>query len=272
MALDLFHIAFYRFVRIADPDAVATWLRRIASGLSGQVVVAPEGINGTLAGTRQALDVFEQMLGDDPAAGGRFGGMHCQRTACRTPPFGRLAVRVRPEILPLGIGGVDPVGHRGCRLTPDEWRRVLDDERTVLLDNRNRFEFRLGRFRGAIEPGVSNFRDLPATLARHAATWKADARPVAMYCTGGIRCEKTAAWMADAFGIEPLQLDGGILRFLAEAPDPGRDWQGECFVFDNRIALDARLEETATTAAQVYAGDPDESWRLRRAERLDGSA
>ncbi|MDP9045000.1 MAG: hypothetical protein M3O01_09360 [Pseudomonadota bacterium] len=272
MTVPLFHIAFYRFVRIAAPADVATRLRALAQGLQGQVVVAPEGVNGALAGPAADLERYARGLRDAPELRALFGDMPLQRSACQTPPFGRLKVHVRAEILALGIGPTDPVGRPGTQLDPAAWRALLDDDGTVLLDNRNRFEFRLGRFRGAIEPGVGNYRDLPTYLARQAPRWKAENRRVAMYCTGGIRCEKTAPWLADEFGIEVLQLEGGILRYLATAPEPERDWQGQCFVFDNRIALDSRLRETATTAAEVYATDPDERWRLRRAERLDPTA
>ena len=265
----LFHIAFYRFVRIADAPRVAAVLRAIAAGLSGSVLLASEGINGMLAGDAAALDRFEHALRDDARLDGLFAGIACRRSACRTPPFQRLKIHLRAEVLPLGVLGVDAVGRRGLQLDPRQWRALLSDADTVVLDNRNRFEFRLGHFRGAIDPQVGNFRDLPRFIEAHAPDWKAQGKRVAMYCTGGIRCEKTAAWMHDAFSLEVHQLEGGILRYLADLPDASQDWQGECFVFDNRVALDARLQETGTSAALVYAGgSDDEAWRLRRAQRL----
>ena len=268
----LFHIAFYRFVRVADPTAIAAALRRSTSGLLGQVLVAPEGINGTLAGTTAALDTFKDALRHAPDLDGLFVDLRCIRTACRTPPFQQLKVHVRGEVLPLGVGGVDPIGRRGRQLNPAQWKALLGAGDAVVIDNRNHFEYRLGHFRGATDPKVGNFRDLPRFIEARAADWKARGQPVAMYCTGGIRCEKTAAWMSDAFGLEVLQLEGGILRYLAESADAAAgaesDWQGECFVFDNRIALDSKLCETPTTAADVYADESDEAWRLRRAMRL----
>jgi UPF0176 protein len=138
----------------------------------------------------------------------------------------------------------------------------------VLLDNRNHFEVRLGRFRGAVDPQVHNFRDFVAWVQAHADEWRQAARPVAMYCTGGIRCDKTAPWLR-SLGLDVRQLDGGILNYFQQMPDAARDWDGECFVFDNRVALDTRLVETPTTAEQVFdPTHPDEAWRLQRAQRL----
>ena len=267
-APDLFHIAFYRFVGIPDALRVAAVLRELTGGLLGSVLLAAEGINGMLAGEAQALDRFEHDLQHDPRLDALFAGIAFKRSACRTPPFQRIKVHVRSEVLPLGVEGVDAVGRPGVQLDPVQWRALLDADDVVVIDNRNSFEFRLGRFRGAIDPQVGNFRDLPAFIESHAGNWKERGQRVAMYCTGGIRCEKTAAWMHDAFGLEVHQLEGGILRYLAEMPDAQVDWQGECFVFDNRIALDAHLNETGTTAEDVYAGDADEAWRLQRARRL----
>ncbi len=273
---ELFHIAFYRFVRIGDAPRIAAVLRELTSELLGSVLLADEGINGMLAGPATALDRFEHAMRDDPRLDGFFEGIAFKRSACRTPPFQRMKVHVRAEVLPLGVDNVDAVGRPGVQLDPVQWRALLAADDVVVIDNRNSFEFRLGHFRGAVDPQVGNFRDLPAFIAANAPAWKAQGQRVAMYCTGGIRCEKTAAWMHDAFDLEVHQLEGGVLRYLAETPDRPADeqvdWQGECFVFDNRIALDTQLNETPTTAADVYAGDADEAWRLQRAQRLAGVA
>jgi rhodanese-related sulfurtransferase len=157
------------------------------------------------------------------------------------------------------------------QVSPERWRELLDDPGVVVIDNRNHFEVRLGRFRNAVDPLVRNFRDFPAYIEAQLPLWRAEGKQVAMYCTGGIRCEKTSAWLQQR-GVEVLQLEGGILNYFARMPDAELDWAGECFVFDNRIALDTRLRETGTTAAQVYAGDPEEAWRLERALRLEAAA
>lgn len=256
-----FHISFYKFVALQDPPAVAAQLRALAAPLLGSVLVAAEGINGVLAGPAQALDAFEQALQADA----RFAGMVFKRSACRTPPFGRLKVHAKPEVVAVGVPYAPAAGR--TQRTPGEWRELIARDDVVVLDNRNSFEYRLGHFAGAIDPGVAHFRDFPRYVQEHAAEWKAAGRQVAMYCTGGIRCEKTAAWM-QGLGLAVHELQGGILNYFQSLPDAHRDWQGECFVFDNRIALDTQLQQTATTAEQVYAGEPDGPWRLERARRL----
>ena len=267
---DILHDAFYKFIDIADVEGTASTLRELTAELTGSVLVAAEGINGTLAGSAAALDAFRVALASDPRLEGRFSGIAFKRSPCVSPPFQRMKVHSRPEMLPLGVDGVNAVGHIGHQVTPQQWRALLDDPNVVVIDNRNHFEVRLGRFRNAVDPMVRNFRDFPAYIEAQLPTWQAEGKQVAMYCTGGIRCEKTSAWLHQR-GVPVLQLEGGILNYFTQMPDAERDWDGECFVFDNRIALDTRLRETDTTAEQVYAGDPDEAWRLRRARQLAGA-
>ncbi len=268
---DLIHTAFYKFTPLADPEQVAQLLRELLSqgpgAVTGSVLVAPEGINGMLAGTDSAVIRVEQALLRDPAFAGAFTGMVFKRSACITRPFARLKVHVKKEIVPLGIEGVD-ARQTGIDVSPQEWRELIRQPDVVLLDNRNRFEYRLGHFEGAIDPKVNNFRDFPEYVREHVADWKAQGKRVAMYCTGGIRCEKTSAWMRE-MDLPVYQLEGGILNFFQQVPDAQRDWIGECFVFDNRVALDTKLQETSTTLDDVYqGGEPDGEWRLQRARRL----
>ncbi len=258
------HTAFYKFVTLADPVAVAAGLRVLARELLGSVLVAPEGVNGVLAGEAGAVAAFEQALVRDP----RFAGITFKRSACRTPPFARLAVHVKREVVAVGVPYAPATG---TQRTPQEWRELIARDDVVVLDNRNSFEYRLGHFRGAQDPGVTTFRDFPRYVEAQAAQWKAEGRQVAMYCTGGIRCEKTAAWM-QSLGLVVHELQGGILHYFQSMADAEHDWQGECFVFDNRIALDTRLQESGTTAEQVYGDEPDGQWRLARARRLHAAA
>ena len=265
------HTSFYRFVPLAEPEAIAARLREIVSGLGGNILVAAEGISGAVGGTPDALQTFEAALQSDPLFGGAFTGMAFKHSACTSKPFSLIKVHVKPEIVAFGVPGVSGLADDSkpdTHVSPAEWRALLDAPDVVVLDNRNSFEFRLGRFKNAIDPQVKNFRDFPAYVEAHADAWKAEGKRVAMYCTGGIRCEKTSAWMQDQ-GLVVYQLDGGILNYFEKTPDAAADWQGECFVFDKRIAIDTHLQETATTAEQVYADEPDGEWRLARAKRLD---
>jgi len=267
----LLHSAFYRFAAIADPAAAADAVRALARNLTGSIVLANEGINGTVAGTSEAVAGFEAALQSPALLDGALQGMPFKHSACTTPPFGRLKVGVKPEIVALGLPETSgaPDEHDASHLSPAAWRALLARDDVVLLDNRNHFEVRLGRFRGALDPQVHNFRDFVAWVKARAPAWRAAGRPVAMYCTGGIRCDKTAPWLRE-LGLEVWQLDGGILNYFQQLPDAQRDWDGECFVFDNRVALDTGLRETATTPQQVFdPSHPDEAWRLQRALRLD---
>jgi UPF0176 protein len=259
------HSAFYKFVALTDAAALAQALRPLTLNLLGTVWVAPEGINGVVAGTAQALDTFEQELVS--GFNGRFAGMPFKRSACATAPFKRMRVLHKQELVPLGVAGIDTSQPAGVTLTPQEWRTLMAEDDVVVIDNRNSFEYRLGHFNQAIDPQVAHFRDFAKFMQTHAAQWKAQGKRVAMYCTGGIRCEKTSAWMAST-GLQIYQLEGGILNYFAQMPDAERDWSGECFVFDNRIALDTKLQETSTTLEQVYEAEPDGAWRLERARRL----
>jgi UPF0176 protein len=264
------HSSFYRFCPVADPLAAAQKVRGMAQGLLGSIVLASEGISAAVAGRPTDVAGFEAAL----LASGLFGdAMRFKHSGCRTPPFGRLSISVKPEIVALDLPNADelppPDEHDDSHLSPQAWRELLMRDDVVVLDNRNHFEWRLGRFRGAIDPGVHNFRDFVAYVEAQAPQWRAEARPVAMYCTGGVRCDKTAPWMR-SLGLTVFQLDGGILNHLQTLPDAERDWEGECFVFDNRVALDAKLQETETAADAVFdPALPDEAWRLARARRLD---
>ena len=313
-APSLLHSAFYRFVHLPDPEAAARELRGLgcALGLGGSVVVAAEGVNGTVAGPAAQVEEFEQHLRTGAVLQGTLRALTFKRSACNQPPFGRFKVSVKPEIVALGLPSqaqaspVDlPDERDASHLSPTAWRQLLAEGRAVVLDNRNHFECRLGHFRGAVDPVVHHFRDFVRYVEQHAPAWRAQGRPVAMYCTGGIRCDKTAPWMR-SLGLEVFQLDGGILNYLQQAQreeggaraerDESADrmkttcelkgdsvesspsdllaaWHGDCFVFDRRIALDSQLRETGTTAEQVFdPAHPDEAWRLQRARRLDEAA
>ncbi|RZS53424.1 rhodanese-like domain-containing protein [Sphaerotilus mobilis] len=287
----LVHSAFYRYAAVPDPAAMADALRQLGVRLGapqafgGSVIVAAEGINAVVAGTRAAVEAYEAALSKD-AAFAPLHGLVFKRSACHTLPFGRYKVAHKAELVAIDLPEVADVidEHDDSHVAPADWDALIARPDVVLLDNRNHFEFRLGRFRGAVDPAVDHFRDFAAHVLAHADTWRAAGQTVAMYCTGGIRCDRTAPWMR-SLGLEVRQLQGGILGYLAdraeraERADPTAStgkadqhaWIGECYVFDRRIALDATLAETGRKPAQVYdPSRPDEAWRLARAERLDG--
>ena len=266
----LWHIAFYRFATLPDPEAVAARLRELTLELTGSILVAQEGVNGVLAGPAAALDAFEQALMFDAAFDGQFNDTVFKRSACKTAPFARMKVHCKKEIVAFGVAGVSPASSVSS-VSPQAWRELIAQHDVVVIDNRNSFEYRLGKFKSAIDPQVANFRDFPNYIEANAEAWKAQGKRVAMYCTGGIRCEKSSTWMRDQ-GLEVFQLQGGILNYFQSMPDAEKDWDGECFVFDNRIALNTKLQETDTTLEQVYDAEPDGQWRIARARRLDAAS
>jgi UPF0176 protein len=273
--MDIFHISFYKFVRLSSAEQTTLIVRELAllAGLEGSIDVASEGISGAVSGSATALDAFERALTSDARLGGVFAGTVFKRTACRTKPFFMLKVSTAPELIRIGLDDktnqtVDPTEPHGVSLSPQAWRELLDQDDVVVIDNRNSFEFELGRFKGAIDPQVAHYRDFPQFIEENLPTWKAQGKRVAMYCTGGIRCDKTAAWM-DNLGTTVYTLEGGIINYLAQVKDDTQ-WSGECFVFDNRIALDSKLQETNTDIEDVYDEARDGAWRIERAKRLAG--
>jgi UPF0176 protein len=262
----LVHSAFYQFVHISQPEELAVWLRKICDGINGSILVASEGINGTIAGTLPNIERFEDRLKHHTL----FERMAFKHSACTTPPFGLFRVHVKPEIVQMGVANVDAVQHQPNAVSPQQWAELIEKDNIVLLDNRNRFEFDLGHFKGAINPDVSHFKDFPEYVEAHLPEWQAAGKKVAMYCTGGIRCDKTSAWLSEK-GVDSFVLEGGILNFLNHQPGSSL-FEGDCFVFDNRLALNTKLEQSKINAEQVFANEPDAQWRIARAKKLLESA
>jgi UPF0176 protein len=274
VATALVHTAFYKFVALANAGAVAARLRELAAefDIKGSVIVAAEGINGVAAGTFASVQKWEQAIALEPLFNGAFSDMVFKRSQCTTAPFSRMKVSHKQAIVAFGVSDAtlessDAVAAQ--MLDPNAWRELIAQDDVVVLDNRNSFEFRLGRFRNAIDPQVANFRDFAGYVEAHAAQWKAEGKRVAMYCTGGIRCERAGGWM-EKIGVPVYQLHGGILNYFQVMPDAEKDWDGECFVFDNRVAIDTKLNETDTTIDTVYQADADSAFRIARARRLMG--
>lgn len=231
--------AFYRFTPFEDPQALRGPLARAAcgAGVRGTILLAREGVNGTVAGSADGVARVVAALRALPGC----AGLAPRMSRAETPPFRRLKVRVRPEIVPLGMPGADPARRTGRQVPPAAWNALLDDPSVAVIDCRNAYETAIGGFPGAIDPGTGGFRDFPRWWEANRAALAG--RRVAMYCTGGIRCEKASAWLLAEGVPEVLQLEGGILGYLAAVPEAESRWRGECFVFDGRVALGAGLGE-----------------------------
>ena len=237
----ILNIAAYRFVRIADPQGLAAEVRAFAetSALRGTVLVAPEGINLFLAGEQAAVRAFIAWLRDDA----RFADIVPKESASRLQPFARLKVKVKPEIISFRRDGASPLDARAPAVSAATLSRWIgqgtddDGRRLVLLDTRNREEIGHGTFAGALTLPIDNFTELPEALALHRDAL-ADATVVS-FCTGGIRCEKAVPWLRDDGMDNLLQLEGGILGYFENVGGAGYD--GRCFVFDERVALDPGL-------------------------------
>lgn len=236
--------AFYRFVRLERLEALRSRFEALAAGLGlkGTILLAEEGINGGLCGARKALDAFMAALGEDQ----RFAGMpvRLSTAAPGNPVFQRLKVRIKPEIVSLGRSEADPLKANGQRVAPADWNALLDRSDVQVVDVRNAYETAIGGFPGALDPDTERFRDFPAFVEEALSP---DAhREVALYCTGGIRCEKASAYLL-SLGFETVhQLDGGVLNYLASVSAQESRWRGDCFVFDQRVAVDGQLREAET--------------------------
>jgi UPF0176 protein len=225
--------AFYRFARMPDPAALIPALRALGAeaGLCGTILIAPEGVNGTVAGPRAGIDVLLAHLRGLPGC----DGMEAKLSTAETAPFGRFKVRLKSEIVTMGVPGADPVQGTGTYVPPADWNAFCADPDTVLIDTRNDYEVAIGSFPGAIDPGTVRFSDFPAWW--QANRERLSGKRLGMFCTGGIRCEKATAWLV-AEGVPGVHhLQGGILRYLEEVPADQSIWQGECFVFDGRVGL-----------------------------------
>jgi len=228
--------ALYRFATIADRETVRARLEALCRpDVRGTLLVAHEGLNGTIAGPGAAV---ERVLAGIRALPG-FADLDVKFASADTMPFHRMKVRIKPEIVTMGQPDLDPVANAGTYVAPADWNALIQEPDVVVIDTRNDYEAAVGAFEGAIQPNTRGFRDFPAWFrAEGRALLEGPAPPrVAMYCTGGIRCEKATAFLK-AEGIKDVfHLEGGILRYLETTPEADSLWQGECFVFDERVAV-----------------------------------
>jgi UPF0176 protein len=232
--------SFYRFLDLADPMALRDQLQSVCDECSvlGTILVAEEGFNGTICGPQQAildvLDWLERRLALKTPVEARW-------TDAGETPFRRMRVRAKKEIVTLGRPDLLPHRQTGTYVPPNEWNALIENPDVLVIDTRNHYEVEVGSFPRAIDPGTDSFRQFPAFAEQLANASKN--RPLAMFCTGGIRCEKATALMLELGFEEVYHLQGGILNYLRDMPEAENRWQGECFVFDTRVAVDKDLAE-----------------------------
>ena len=244
-------LLYYKYASVADPQGLAESQRAFCRehGLLGRILIAAEGINGTVAGSAEATDRYRDHLRAQPG----FADVAFKASFADALPFRRLGIRVRTEIVTLGApDDPDPLQAGAPHLSPDEWKRTIEEEDVVLFDVRNRYESEVGRFKGAITPAIDNFRDLPGILPEYAALKD---KKVLMYCTGGIRCEKASALFRQAGFKHVFQLEGGIVTYAERHGDA--HWEGDCFVFDERMMVPiGRSAEREPVGRCAHTGAP----------------
>lgn len=225
--------ALYRFVALPDFEAMQAPLLEamITNGVRGTLLLAREGINGTVAGSRSGIDgLLEYLNADD-----RLHGFDVKESTCDEIPFRRSRVRLKKEIVTMGVDDIDPNQCVGTYVDPEDWNDLISDPDVTLIDTRNDYEFAIGAFEGAIDPDTQSFRELPAYVLEHLDPAKH--KKVAMYCTGGIRCEKSTAYLKQQGFENVYHLRGGILKYLEVVPENESKWKGDCYVFDERVSV-----------------------------------
>jgi UPF0176 protein len=229
---------FYKFVSL--PDCVEQRSRLLqfcqSSELRGTILLAHEGINGTIAGSREAIEAVLAYLRSDQ----RLADLEHKESTAAELPFDRLKVKVKQEIVTLGLPEVDPSCQVGTYVEPKDWNALITDPEVTVVDTRNAYEISVGTFQGAQNPQTDSFREFPAYVQQNLDP--AGSPKIAMFCTGGIRCEKASAYLLSKGFQQVYHLKGGILKYLEEVPADDSLWQGECFVFDQRVAIQHGLE------------------------------
>ncbi|MEZ5707834.1 MAG: rhodanese-related sulfurtransferase [Blastomonas sp.] len=233
--------ALYCFAPLEDLAAVRLPLLDVCreGGVRGTLLLAEEGVNGTIAGTEDALEKVVAHIRSWPG----FADMDVKYSTASAMPFLRLKVRLKREIVTMGVADVDAAHDKGHYVDPAEWNALISDPDTVLIDTRNDYEVRIGTFRGAIDPETKSFREFPQWFDDHAERWREEGRKVAMFCTGGIRCEKATAYVRQQGFDNVFHLKGGILKYLETVEQDASLFDGECFVFDQRVSVKHGLAE-----------------------------
>ena len=231
--------AMYKFVHLADYESMQPKMLSFCQerDIKGTILLAEEGINGTVAGTRMAIDELLNYLKSDQ----RFNDLKHKESCSNEIPFHRTKVILKKEIVTMGRPDISPTDRSGVRVDPKDWNALISDPDILLIDTRNEYEYQIGSFKNAVSPNTTNFCEFPDFVKQQLDPVKH--KKIAMYCTGGIRCEKASAYMLEQGFEEVYQLNGGILKYLDEIDIDESLWQGECFVFDARVSVDHELAE-----------------------------
>lgn len=230
--------ALYKFASLPNYKDIQEPLKQVCENneVKGTLLLAEEGLNGTIAGTREGIDAVMVHIYSNPA----FQGMEYKESRADVMPFHRMKVRLKNEIVTLGVPGIDPNKKVGTYVSPQEWNKIMEDPDVILIDTRNEYEVNMGTFKGGINPHTDTFREFPQFVEENLDPKKH--KKVAMWCTGGIRCEKASSYMIEK-GFETVyHLKGGILKYLEEISQEESKWEGECFVFDERVSIKHNLE------------------------------
>lgn len=235
--------AFYQFAALPDFRELREPLRALCAGLrlKGSVLLAHEGINGTVAGSTDAIGELVDALRHGDLFGGRLDNLELKFSSASAMPFQRLKIRLKKEIVTLGTTEADPTRQVGIYVDPADWNGLIAAPDTLLIDTRNAFEVAMGTFAGAVDPGIQSFGQFKDFAARQLDPDKH--RRIAMFCTGGIRCEKASSYLLSRGFAEVYHLKGGILNYLEGVSEAESRWRGECFVFDERVALGHGLRQ-----------------------------
>jgi len=249
--------ALYQFAALPDFALLREPLRALCAGLNlkGSLLLAAEGVNGTLAGEPTAIDALVEELAHGALFGGRLDRLELKFSSASAMPFLHLKVRLKKEIVTLGAPQADPTRQVGIYVEPADWNALIADDATLLLDTRNAFEVAMGTFEGAVDPDIGSFGQFKDFVAR--ALDPARHTKIAMFCTGGIRCEKASAYLLSRGFAEVHHLKGGILNYLATVPEADSRWRGDCFVFDGRVALGHGLVERAALKPDLAINSED---------------
>ena len=231
--------ALYKFTRLDDFEAMQLPLKSFLNSLAikGTLLLAREGINGTISGTKDSLEKVLNYLQSDP----RFLGLEYKYSYSKKIPFKRLKVKLKKEIVTMGLTEIDPTYSAGTYVKPKDWNELINDPDVVLIDTRNNYEYEIGSFKGAINPNTETFREFPSFTKNSLEKYRN--KKIAMFCTGGIRCEKSTAYLKSEGYENVYHLQGGILKYLEEVGEDESLWEGECFVFDDRVAVKHNLEQ-----------------------------